>query len=310
MNKLSEKHNENNDHRRKKRGCFIPLLILIALIIAVFFAFAWLNDPSRLIANRDIDSTGDINAGEDMLFILLVGSDKNESVSDTSRADTIIVAAVDFNLNELFFLSIPRDSYMPIPGYGPDKINHAYAYGGIELLSQSLRDYLAIPIDYYALIDFGGFETLVDALGGVEIEVDKRMYYQTYDALIDIEAGWQRLDGEQALQYVRYRCDALGDITRVSRQQLLLKAIFREFTADNVYLKLPQLLSALNLALETDLSYPDMLSLMLFSKDIDPDLVESATLSGDFMTLDGISYWQVEEEAMRELVSSRFKGGS
>ena len=183
------------------------------------------------------------------------------------------------------------------------------AYGGIELLQQTVENLLNIPIDYYALIDFAGFEDVVDALGGVEIEVDKRMYYQTYDGLIDIEAGVQRLDGEKALQYVRFRADSLGDITRVSRQQTLMKAIVHEFVENNGYWKLPQLLPAINRAVETNLSTLNMVRLAFLAKDLDLDALESATLEGDFMLLNEISYWQVDEAALQALVATRFGGG-
>ena len=239
------------------------------------------------------------------LNILLVGSDKNEGLVDGSRADTIIVASVDTRAKTLFLLSVPRDTYVAIPGYGEDKINAAYAYGGIDLLRQTVGAFLHIPIDYYALLDFSGFEELIDALGGVEIDVDKRMYYQTYDALIDIEAGLQTLNGEQALQYVRFRSDTLGDIKRVSRQQILLKAVFDTFTERGL-VKLPQTLIAARGALETDISLAKLLRLALLLHQLAPESLESATLDGDFLTLNGISYWRADEQAQKAMVATRF----
>ncbi len=306
---MTEKRSTKKAQSSKKRGCLRPLIIVAAVAVLLIVGFLWLKNPAGLVPDRAAAAAAGQTASEDKLYVLLVGSDENEGIIGSGRADTIIVASVDIKTKELFFLSIPRDSYVPIEGHGNDKINHAYAYGGIELLQQTVESLLNIPIDYYALIDFAGFEDVVDALGGVEIEVDKRMYYQTYDGLIDIEAGVQRLDGEKALQYVRFRADSLGDITRVSRQQTLMKAIVHEFVENNGYWKLPQLLPAINRAVETNLSTLDMVRLAFLAKDLDLDALESATLEGDFMLLNEISYWQVDEAALQALVATHFGGG-
>lgn len=295
---------KNNQENRRRRGCLSPLILLILAGIVAFAAYLYLGGFSLVPEREQALAAGQV-ASSDKLNILLVGSDKNEGLVDGSRADTIIVASVDVEQKTVFLLSLPRDSYVAIPGVGEDKINSSYAEGGIELLRQTVSELLNIPIDYYALIDFAGFEDLIDALGGVEIEVDKRMYYQTYDGLIDIEAGLQTLNGEQALQYVRFRADPLGDITRVSRQQLLLKAIFSKFTESGVT-KLPQLLTAVKGSVETDISIAKALRLALLLQTKAPETMESATLDGDFMSLNGISYWRVDEQALQEMVSSRF----
>ena len=306
---MSSKNSDNNK-QRKKRGCLRPLIIILAVAVLLIITFLWLKNPAALVPDRDEDIAAGMTASEDMLYLLLVGSDENEAVMETARADTIVVAAINIETKELFFLSIPRDSYVSIPGYGNDKINHAYAYGGIDLLQQTVEELLQVPIDNYVLINFAGFEEVVDALGGVEIEVDKRMYYQTYDGLIDIEAGLQRLDGEKALQYVRFRSDPLGDITRVSRQQTLLKAVVREFVENNGYLKLPQLLPAINKAVKTDLSTLDMIRLALLVKNTNLDALESTTATGDFMDLDGVSYWKIDEADLQKLVDEHFGGAT
>lgn len=292
---------------QRRRGCLSPLILLIAAGIIAFAAYLWLGGFGLVPDRGQALAAGEV-ASAHKLNILLVGSDENEGLVDGSRADTIIVASVDTREKTVFLLSVPRDSYVAIPGYGEDKINAAYAYGGVDLLRQTLGDLLGIPIDYYALIDFSGFEELIDALGGVEIDVDKRMYYLTYDALIDIEAGLQTLNGEQALQYVRFRADPLGDIKRVSRQQILLKAVFDKFTERGL-IKLPQVLTAAQGALETDISLAKSVRLALLLHQLTPEALESATLDGDFLTLNGISYWQVDEQALRETVAARFGDG-
>ena len=306
---MTGKSSTNKDKSKKKRGCLRPLIIVVAVAVLLIAGFLWLKNPASLVPDRAAATAAEMTASEDKLYILLVGSDENEGILGSGRADTIIAASLDIKTKDLFFISIPRDSYVAIEGYGHDKINHAYAYGGIDLLKQTVEELLNVPIDYYVLIDFAGFEDVIDALGGVEIEVDKRMYYQTYDGLIDIEAGVQRLDGEKALQYVRFRADSLGDITRVSRQQTLMKAIVTEFVENDGYWKLPQLLPAINRAVETDLSTLDMIRLAFLAADVDLETLESATLDGDFMLLNDISYWQIDEAALQETVETHFGGG-
>lgn len=299
----------NSKQNKNRRGISRLLIVLAVIVAALVVGYLWLQSPASLVPDRTEQQASGLTVSEDKFYVLLIGSDENDGLLGSGRADTIMVASVDIRSKELFLLSIPRDSYVAIPGYGNDKINHAYAYGGVELLRQTVEDLLHIPIDYYAQIDFAGFEAVIDALGGVEIDVDKRMYYQTYDGLIDIEAGVQRLNGEKALQYVRFRSDALGDITRVSRQQNLMKAIVHEFVENNGYWKLPRLLPAISDAVRTDMSTLDMIRVALLAKDFDLAALESATLDGDFLDLNGISYWQVDEQAMQEMVATHFGGG-
>ena len=303
---MKEKTQETVENtKQKKKGCLRGLIVLIVLALLVVFVISWLGNVSALVPDREEQAEAGLIADDDKLFVLLAGSDKTQAL-DTSRADTIILACVDTAESWVYLLSLPRDSYVEIEGHGMDKINHAYSYGGMELLEDTVSNLLNVPIDYYAMVDFAGFEDIIDALGGVDIDVDKRMYYQTYDTLIDIPAGLQHLDGEKALQYVRFRADELGDITRVSRQQNLLKAVYTQFTENQGYLKLPQLIPAVAKAVETNMSTADMIRLALFIKGMDAEDISSSTLEGSFLDLNGISYWQVDDAAVEQLQKEVF----
>jgi len=131
----------------------------------------------------------------------------------------MFVATIDEATKSVSLLSVPRDTRVKIPGHGWDKINHAYANGGSQLSQKAVENLLGIPIDYYVTIDFAGFYKIVDAVGGVDVDVEKRMYYEDpYDELvIDIQPGMQHMNGKTAIQYVRYR-DSEGDIGRIERQ--------------------------------------------------------------------------------------------
>jgi len=296
--------NNTKRKRAKKKNIFIAVLVVIAVILIGFNV--WYNNYNSLIPDRG-SLPEDVVFSQDRINLLFVGADdNNEDMPDSGRADAIIVASINLKDPSLFLLSIPRDSLVDIEGHDQNKINHSYAVGGIELTKSTVEDLLNIPIDYYAFTNFEGFKDIVDILGGVEIDVDKRMYYRTYDGLIDIEKGLQRLDGEKALQYVRYRHDALGDITRVERQQNFLIALAGEALAPENITKLPEVASKLMDSLDTDLSAGQVIKLAKLLKSMDSSMMESATLPGDFSSIKGISYWIPNKDNINALVLEHF----
>ena len=287
--------------KKAKKSGKKHFLWLLLLIIALFVF--WIYNAGAIVPERSPDQAF---VNDHSVNILIAGSDINEALGITGRADTIIAANVDLQQKEIFFLSIPRDTLVEISGYGLDKINHAFAYGGMELLIETVEGLLGIPIDYSVMLDFAGFKEIVDIIGGVEIEVDKRMYYQTYDGLIDIEAGFQRLNGEKALQYVRYRQDELGDITRVSRQQTFLKAVVNQLMDAGPVKKMPQLFGVLDKHMTTDLKVLHILRLGFAIRGLSGENLSGATLPGDFLDQNGVSYWQHNQEATDRLLEEHF----
>lgn len=217
-----------------------------------------------------------------------------------------MVASVDLTNKKINLISIPRDTLTDIPGHNTDKINHSFSLGGIDLTRQTVQQLLNVPIDYYALTNFEGFKDVVDILGGVEIDVDKRMYYRTYDGLIDIEKGLQRLNGEKALQYVRFRHDPLGDITRASRQQNFMIALFKEVMSGENITKLPQVIPKILEVVKTDMSVTQMVRMAKLLNEVDFAAIKSASLPGDFATIKGISYWQPDMEEALPLIEEFF----
>jgi len=297
---VSKEMDEQRQPRRRPGGCLIPALLAIAVMVGLF----WLLGMGSPVPEREEES-GLIADGQS-INVLVVGSDANEALGVEGRADTIMMVHIGLDTPEIYILSVPRDTLVEVEGYGSDKINHAYAYGGLDLLIPTVEKLLHVPVDYYALTDFAGFEGIVDALGGVEIDVDKRMYYQTYDGLIDIEAGLQRLNGEQALQYVRFRQDELGDITRVSRQQIFLKALAEQMLDKGVLRRLPSLLAEMSDVVETDLPGRYLVRLAFQLRSLDAERIASGTVPGDFADINGVSYWQADETALSELLNEYF----
>lgn len=229
------------------------------------------------------EKTGKIN-------ICIVGKDNTE---DSHRADTILFTTLDLDNKTVQVLSIPRDTRVQIPGRGWDKINHAYPYGGIELLNRTLINYLGMPIHYYIELDYNSFPKIVDLLGGVDIYVEKRLKYvdKAGGLYIDIPQGLQHMDGETALKFVRFRHDALGDIGRIKRQQQFMKALLQKIANQAVSTKMPTLLKEIIQALQTDLPAEEALKLAMYFRDIPPQNIRFFTLPGKPAVLSGVSYW-------------------
>ena len=236
--------------------------------------------------------------------IMVLGVDRR--IDDVGRSDTLFVAMLDTQKNRISLLSVPRDTLVKIPGHGWDKVNHAYAFGGHALSQKTLEGFLGIPINNYLLVDFRGFVDLVNAIGGVDIDVEKPMQYQDpYDdnggVVVNLQPGRQHMDGTTAIQYVRYR-DEEGDIGRVRRQQKFMQAIFAKLRGTNLVTKAPEIAQALYKSVETDLSAGDLLSLLVtFTKNVSgTSRLETAMVQGSPAYLDDISYWIPNMTALRQ----------
>ena len=210
----------------------ILLAALIVWLIAVP-VYAW----SR-IDRVDAEPAGDRPADQPGTTVLLVGSDSREGLtraerkrlgtgsSEGQRTDTIMMLSIPPG-GEPALISIPRDSYVPIPDNGTNKINAAYAFGGPELLVQTVEQNTGVRIDAYTEIGFGGFADMIDAVGGIRMCLDKPI--QDTDSHLDLPKGCQLMDGTTALGYVRMRkADPLGDLGRVQRQREMLAAVAKK----------------------------------------------------------------------------------
>ncbi|MDA0180348.1 LCP family protein [Solirubrobacter phytolaccae] len=167
--------------------------------------------------------------------ILLIGSDhRAKTAKDNARSDTMMLVRLSPRAKAVTVLSVPRDLKVTIPGRGVAKLNAAYAYGGVPLTVKTLREVLGIGVDHVIDVDFGGFRALVNALGCVYTDVDRRYFNRndgtaaTNFAAIDIQAGYQRLCGADALDYVRYR-HGDNDLVRAARQHDFLRQARAQF---------------------------------------------------------------------------------
>lgn len=237
-------------------------------------------------------------AWKDRLQILLLGTD---GVRQQGLSDTLILLLVDLNTNRVAALSIPRDTRVYIPGYGFRKINDAFSLGGAELALQTVGRFLGRRPDYYIRTDLAGFKAIINTLGGVDLCVEKRMYYRdrAQGLYIDLQPGPQHLDGEHAMQYVRFRNDARGDWGRMERQQKLLRALARKALAPENLPKLPLVLRQLMDNVETNLSLRQVLALGQALQDLEPEQVVAEQFPTRPERIGGIDYLIPTEDGSR-----------
>ena len=169
------------------------------------------------------DQSEPVKSENDPFTVLLLGIDARPGFTK-GRSDAVIVATVRPKDNTISLVSIPRDSYVAMKGKGHDKLTHAYAYGGAQLSIETVENFLDVPIDYYASINFQGFEELIDQMGGIELPITKDISNVGSDhEKFTIEANKGLYSGIEALQYARYREDS--DVKRGGRHQIIIQSM-------------------------------------------------------------------------------------
>ena len=228
--------------------------------------------------------------------VLVVGLD---NVEGGSRTDAIALAIFDSENPGLRIAPIPRDSRVYIPGRSWDKINHAYVYGGIKLLRETLVNLTGMPIDYFVKVNYKSFPRIVDIVGGVDIYVEKRLHYNDYSGklFINIPAGNQHLDGKTALNYVRFRHDPLGDIGRVQRQQKFIDTMMKKLKTPTIITRIPAIVNELFDSIDTDLAPLEALKLVQFANSLPPDRIKMFMAPGRSGSYKNISYWILDNNA-------------
>ncbi|MCF8009408.1 MAG: LCP family protein [Halanaerobiales bacterium] len=272
------------------------LLFTIIFIILSTTAYILLNDDFSLL---------DLNPFRDSkLNILVAGYDS--SINGPPRADTIIVASVNLNTNQVGLLFIPRDTRVEINGHGYNRINASHAYGGIELLNETVEDFLSIKLDYFVETDFKGFEKIIDLIGGIDLHIEKPLHYidEAGGLNINLSAGDVHLNGERALQYVRFRGDKLGDIGRVSRQQKFVDALINKATSSQNIIKLPSIYKEVMNSVNTNIPLQDIKPFVELAKNVELDKVTTEMVPGRPEYINGASYWIAEKKSLDILVNN------
>ena len=258
--------------------------------------------------------------------VLLLGTDRRGSGGGTNNTDTLLLFHLDPNARRLVVLSIPRDLYMEIPGHGQDRVNAAYAWGeqdgtgGLALARQTVSATLGLPVQHAALLDFHAFVTLVDAIGGIDVNVPYAIADPTYPDDGDgydpfyLPAGPQHLDGTTALKYARTRFTPGGDFDRGARQRQVVLAVRDRITQFDLLPSLiaqsPQLWSALQSAFETGLTLGEMVDLAVAGSRIPADQIVAAgidqTCTYDWTTPAGAQVLLPNQAAVAALIARLF----
>ena len=296
----------NGDKKNKSSYVKYILILVVVFILSgmvgAFFANALVDNKPDY--NED-DKKGMLVA-KDKATVMIMGVD--ERADDVGRSDTLMIATLDSDKNQAALLSVPRDTRVKIKGHGFDKINAAYAYGGRKLTQETIESLLNTHIDHYIKINIHGFTKIIDALGGIDIDVEKRMYYEDpWDddggLYIDLQPGMQHMDGKTAITYVRYR-DEEGDIGRIKRQQNFMKAVMDKLVSPTIIPKLPAIVSAVSDSVETDMSVSEILSFLGTLQDAKDNGLKSEMLPGKPVYIEGISYWVPDISKTRQILAN------
>jgi LCP family protein required for cell wall assembly len=277
------------------------LLLFFMLCSGALCGYAAMNAilPSNSVWGDDVDQEmlNNIN-------ILVLGCDEREGDS-AARSDVIMLATIRPDAKQVSVFSIPRDTRVEIAGHGEDKINHAMAYGGIPLIQDTVENLLNIQIDHYVKVNFDGFINVIDALGGVNIDVPCRMY-KPLEA-IDLQAGYQTLDGSEALAFVRWRGDGTGDYGRIERQQQFLAAVTEKVKSMSLKQAL-DVVSAVMDSITTDMSVKQMTSYGINLLGINSESVKTYSFIGESVYIKGVNYVEPDMDAINDIVDKMQHG--
>ena len=225
---------------------------------------------------------------------VLLGSDA--SAGGASRSDTIVVTKAGGGM-----LAVPRDTLVEIPGVGEDKINAAYAVGGPDLTVRTVENLTGLPVDNYVVVNFGGVKDIVDAMGGITLQVDEPIEVGIEGRRVSIPAGTRELNGFEALAYVRYRGGPTADIGRIGRQQKFLRELAQEATAPSNLLRLPATARATWRNIDTNMNPVEAARFAIRTR---LSGIEQAELyPGAPQYIEGISYWVPDRQAGDQVVA-------
>ena len=288
--------------KRKKRNPILTVLLLLVLLAGGLWCGYTvtglvLPDPHAGLSDQQKEMLNNVN-------ILVLGCDEREG-ENQARADVIIVATIRPDDKEVSLFSIPRDTRVTIEGHGKDKINHAMAFGGIPLITDSVELLLGIHIDHAVKVNFDGFINVIDALGGVNINVPEKMY-KPLEA-IDLLPGYQTLYGEDALAFVRWRGDGLGDYGRIARQQQFIAALTEKVKNMSVGQAL-DVLDAVMDSIETDMSVREMTSYATNLIGLSSDKVHTYSFVGGSVYINGVNYVEPDMEEIKAIVDKMQHG--
>lgn len=299
--------------RQKARKPFFTkkkiAIFSVAFIVIIAISAFMLSMGGMLTGYDGVDELVEVEKGTGKVNFLVVGVDKNESLTDT-----IMVATYDIDDKKIDILSIPRDTRIYVGGRY-QKINSAYSIkkagkrNGINGTIEAVSRLTKIPINYYIEFNIPAFREAVDALGGIYFDVPQNMNYDDpgQGLSIHLRKGYQLLDGKKAEQLVRFRSYPMGDIDRTKVQQSFVKAIAEQKLNLSSIDKIPELYKTVNKNIKTNLELGDVMNYAMDLRDLTAENVHMHSLPGTPNSVDyGASYWIADIEGIKELVEGTF----
>lgn len=302
--------------RRKKKRRLKKIPVIITVIVLIFVGYgSYLAYQTLQAASDSYDDLGrekselrdkEVTISNDPVSILIMGVEDYASEYDRGRTDTLMVATFNPDDKRLQLLSIPRDTKVEIVGKDMvDKINHAYAYGGKEMTIETVENFLDIPIDYYATVNFEAFKNIVDILGGITVDVPFDFEQNSDDRVaekLQFYEGEMELDGRHALAYARMRMsDPLGDIGRNQRQQQVIKAIIDKALSPGTVTKIDDLVNEVGRNVETNMRISEGLAFLKKYSDFDVSNIEQIKLETHSEMINGIDYQVPNYDSLEEV---------
>ncbi|MEY9978466.1 LCP family protein [Lysinibacillus sp. RC79] len=305
---------EKNMKRSKKKSKKKIWLWIVGSLLTIFLifigtAYYTIQKTMNKINTPLIEATGDDNKEQkivtkkDPFSVLMLGVDERKN--DSGRSDTMIVITVNPEKHTMKMLSIPRDTRTEIIGHNSvDKINHAYAFGGVPMAVNTVEHFLDIPIDYYVFINMDGFLQIIDTIGGVTIDNDMDLTYDSYH----YPKGEITLDGDKALVFSRIRYeDPRGDFGRQIRQRQIIEAVLKKASStSSILLKATDMLDVVGENVRMNFSMKDLIQLQSIYKKMDGNIEQLSFKEGDGKRIDHIWYF-IPEETELEKIKSELK---
>lgn len=276
----------------KKRRIW-PWVLMVVVFLVAALGGAYFASNSLTEKPVEKKQSEELLTAKDKATIMIMGVDERED--DVGRSDTLMIASIDPKTNQASLLSVPRDTRVKIKGHGFDKVNAAYAYGKEPLSQDTVENLLGVNIDHYIIINTKSFKKIIDAIGGIDIDVPKRMHYEDpWDddggLIIDFQPGMQHMDGAKAVTYVRYR-DEEGDLGRIRRQQDFMRACMDKIVSPAIIPKLPAVIKEVMDSIQTDLTFRQLLEFAGTLKQSKDNGLKTDMVPGRPLYIDGISYW-------------------
>ncbi|HIX42978.1 MAG TPA: LCP family protein [Candidatus Kurthia intestinigallinarum] len=311
---------KSQERKKKKKekesgGCLWKILLVVLILLLAFgggYIYYLFHSGKKAAENAYVEDSRtkselrdeSVQPLTDNISIMIVGIDDSEKRSQgegNSRSDALLVATLNNKDKSIKLVSIPRDSYVYIPTVGyKDKITHAHAYGGIDATRETVEGLLNVPIDYYFRVNFDAFIEIVDALGGVTVDVPYEINEldENDKRTVHLMPGTQEVNGREALALARTRHQD-SDVERGKRQQMILEAIASKATSVTSFTKYDKVLAAVGNNMQTDMTFDEMKSLFAYLQNGMPD-IDSLSLKGSDDMSSGIYYYLLQDDSLLE----------